>query len=90
MDGGRSLPPSKQQLMKALIEDGAPVQTILEQVGCCRRTYFNYRDSLKEFGTVLPPGISKIGRPLILTSEMVEVCPMFWPQLDRNSVLNFH
>jgi hypothetical protein len=67
--------------MKALIEDGAPVQTILDQVGRCRRTYFNYRDNLKQFGTVLAPGISKIGRPSILTSEMVEVHPMFWPEL---------
>jgi transposase len=73
MHGGQSLPPSKQQLVEALIEDGATIQDIMDQVGCSRATVFNYKRNLKDFGTVLAPSISRMGRPPTLTDEMVEV-----------------
>ena len=73
MDGGRTLPPFKQQLIQALIEDGATPKSIVEEIKCSRATVFNYKNNLRDFGMVLASSQGHIGRPPSLTEEMVEV-----------------
>ena len=67
------MPPSKQQLIQALIEDGATPKSIVEEVKCSRATVFNYKNNLRDFGMVLAPSQGRIGRPPSLTEEMIEV-----------------
>ena len=73
MDGGRTLPSSKQQLIQALIEEGTAPKDIVEEAKCCRATVFNYKRNLKDFGTVLAPSNSRIGQPPTLMEEMIEI-----------------
>ena len=71
--GTYSLPPVKQQLGQCLIEDGADVETIADEVRCTPRMAFNYKRNLRDNGTCLAPSISRKGRPSILTEAMIEV-----------------
>ena len=83
MDGGRTLPPSKQQLIQALIEEGATLKSIVEEVKCSRATVFNYKHNLKDFGMVLAPSQARIGRPPSLTEEMVEVSMLLFSSNEQ-------
>jgi hypothetical protein len=46
---------------------------IADEVGVSIQTVKNYSANLASFGDILPPKISRIGRPPILTQAMVDV-----------------
>jgi len=79
--GTQALPPSKRQLAQCLIEDGADVQSIVDEVDCCRRTVFNYKRNIKEHGSCLAPSVSRMGRPPKVTDEIIEVQRTIWVEL---------
>ena len=84
--GTQALPPSKQQLAQCLIEDGVDVQSIAEEVDCCRRTVFNYKRNLKQHGSCLAPSISRMGRPPKVTDEIIKVQYTPWVKLAFHSL----
>src|SRR5271169_46631 len=69
----KALPQSKRDPIKTLLEEGIPHATIADEINISIQTIKNYSTNLKHHDTVLLPGISKLGRPPILTREMVEV-----------------
>ena len=73
MGGAQSLPPARRQLAQCMIEEGVPIQSIIEEVRCSERTIFNYKRNLKDHGSCLAPSISRMGRPPILADAMIEV-----------------
>ena len=53
MCDGRALPAIKRQLAELLIDSSAPTQAVVDEVGCCRRTVYNYKQNLQLYGTTL-------------------------------------
>ena len=69
----KALPQSKRDAIKTQLEEGIPHTTIADEINVSLQTVKNYSTNLKHHGTTLLPSVSKMGRPPILTQEMVEV-----------------
>lgn len=69
----KALPQSKRDAIETRLKEGIHHSKIADEVNVSIQTVKNYSTNLKHHGAVLLPSISKLGRPPILTREMVEV-----------------
>jgi hypothetical protein len=69
------LPPSKRQLIMTLLGDKKHPKDIATEAGCSEATVYTYRTNMLHFNEPMAPSISRMGRPKILTEEMMEVQP---------------
>ena len=70
MGDGRAFAAIKRQLAEFLIDSSAPtrdLQAVVDEVGCCRRTVYSYKQNLQLYGTTLSPSISRKDGPSIFT-----------------------
>jgi len=78
MASGVPLPECKRDLARLLIEDSVAPINVAEEVGCSRRTIFNYKQNLRDFGDCLAQSISMLGRASTITDGMIKVITASW------------
>jgi transposase len=71
---GKILPQYKRDAITDRIRQGVPHLDIAEEMKVSLQTVKNYSSNLKNFDSVLLPSVSNMGRPPLLTREMIEVC----------------
>jgi transposase len=64
---------AREAIKMRLLEGKRNNTDIADEVGVSIQTVKNYSANLASFGDILPPKISRIGRPPILTQAMVDV-----------------
>jgi transposase len=69
-----------------LTEGGMSHLAIADEAGVSLQTVKNYSSNLATYGSILPPSVSRRGRPPLLTREMVDVCYFALVKARANSL----
>jgi hypothetical protein len=65
---------ARETIKMRLLERKLDHVDIADEVGTSIQTVKNYSVNLRYFGDILPPKLTRRGRPPILTQEMINVC----------------